>query len=338
VTTSPPGTAQGAAGVLGQPGTSVLVGDSRVNRDGRSGGRFDLGYWVDSCRTWAVEGNFLFLDHDERRFVNGSDGTQIIARPFRDALTGLQASQLISFPGLLAGTASVHATANNIYGAEGLVRRSLWSAPDCDCGRGFRADLLAGYRYFQLDEGLQVREDLTSIDVTGLVPVGSQITILDSFRTRNQFHGGEVGVATEWRSGSWSLDLLAKLALGNNRQEVVIDGATRTTVPGGGSSLATGGLLAQVSNVGTYHRDEFTLIPELRVTVGYQVGRHVRLLGGYTFLYWTNVVRPGDQVDLTVNPNLIPPTNLVGPSRPAFSFHGSDFWAQGLQGGLEFSF
>src|SRR5262245_31571922 len=46
VTTSPPGTPQIDAGVLGSPGTAVLFGDSHVNGDVRSGGRVTLGGWL----------------------------------------------------------------------------------------------------------------------------------------------------------------------------------------------------------------------------------------------------------------------------------------------------
>jgi len=50
-------------------------------------------------------------------------------------------------------------------------------------------------------------------------------------------------------------------------------------------------------------------------------------------------VRAGNQIDLVVNPNLVPPPIApLDPLRPAFQFHGSDFWAQGMNLGLEFRF
>jgi hypothetical protein len=61
---------------------------------------------------------------------------------------------------------------------------------------------------------------------------------------------------------------------------------------------------------------------------------------GYTLLYWFDVVRAGDPVDLTVNPNLLPPVTgpAAGPSRPAPRFQTTDLWVQGLSTGLEFRF
>jgi hypothetical protein len=56
------------------------------------------------------------------------------------------------------------------------------------------------------------------------------------------------------------------------------------------------------------------------------------------------VARPGNQIDRVINPTGRPaitgepPAPLTGPARPAFKFNNSDFWAQGLNVGLSFSF
>ncbi len=67
----------------------------------------------------------------------------------------------------------------------------------------------------------------------------------------------------------------------------------------------------------------------------------VRIYVGYTLLYWSNVVRPVDQIDFGINPTQLPtaagPGTLVGPARPAFNFHETDFWAQGVNLGVMFS-
>ena len=62
----------------------------------------------------------------------------------------------------------------------------------------------------------------------------------------------------------------------------------------------------------------------VRVSVGYQVTENLRLALGYTFLYASTVVRPGDQID-----------PVSGAGDPAFAFHGTDFWAQGLDAQVE---
>ena len=54
------------------------------------------------------------------------------------------------------------------------------------------------------------------------------------------------------------------------------------------------------------------------------------------------MVRPGEQIDVAVNSTQVPTSvlfgPLTGPARPAFNFRQSDFWAQGLNLGLEFRF
>jgi hypothetical protein len=63
---------------------------------------------------------------------------------------------------------------------------------------------------------------------------------------------------------------------------------------------------------------------------------------GYSFLYWSNVWRAGDQIDRVVDvtqiPNFAPPdVQPTGFARPGVPFRTSDFWAQGLNFGVEFT-
>ncbi len=164
----------------------------------------------------------------------------------------------------------------------------------------------------------------------------------DSFGTKNQFYGGQIGLAGEWRfANSWSLGLDAKLGIGATEQTVDINGFNSTTSPTGMVSSSANGLLTRtgpMGNIGHNVRSEFSIVPEIGLNLGYQLTDHVRLFVGYDFLYWTNVVRPGSQVDTGIDPNqvLANPANSPGANRPAFSFHNTDFWAQGVNVGVEF--
>ena len=80
------------------------------------------------------------------------------------------------------------------------------------------------------------------------------------------------------------------------------------------------------------------MIPQLGMELGYQVNCNLRAFFGYNVLWWSNVARAAEQIDTSVNTNLLPPVETTaGDSRPAFDFARSDFWAQGLNCGLEWA-
>jgi hypothetical protein len=65
----------------------------------------------------------------------------------------------------------------------------------------------------------------------------------------------------------------------------------------------------------------------------------VRATVGYTFTYWSQVARAGEQISLDVNPTFLDPeAEFSGPLRPAFAFRYTDFWAHGLNVGVEARF
>jgi hypothetical protein len=61
----------------------------------------------------------------------------------------------------------------------------------------------------------------------------------------------------------------------------------------------------------------------------------VRLFSGYDLLYWSRVARPGEQIDLAVNPTQLPPGTLAGVARPIPTGRDTDLLLQGLTSGIE---
>jgi len=336
VTTSPAGTPAAAAGVLGQPGTQILFGDQRVNGDGRSGGQVDAGYWLDDCHTFGVEGYFFMLENQSQDFHASSSGDPILARPFFNLTLGRPDAEQVASPGVLAGSVRVAATSDNLLGAGLLLRANIGDHKGCDSA--FRLDAVAGFRYLHLEEGLAISENLTSTNPGSAVALGTRILVNDGFGTRNDFYGGDLGLDAQFCLGRWSVDLLGKLALGTTQEAVNITGSTAVIIPTGSASVQQGGLLALGSNIGHHEDSHFSVVPELAATVGYQVTERIRLTAGYNFLYWSNVVRPGNQLDLAVNQTLLPPAMPAGTLRPAFDFNRTGVWAQGIHVGLEFRF
>ena len=131
---------------------------------------------------------------------------------------------------------------------------------------------------------------------------------------------------------------MLKIAIGQTRSRVAIEGATATTIPGQAATLLPGGLLALPSNIGVYDSNQFSVVPELGITVGYDFSPQLRATIGYDFVYWNAVARPGDQIDLNLDPRQFPPAASAGATRPEFTLHTSDYWAQGLNLGLDLRF
>jgi hypothetical protein len=297
-----------------------------------AGGRITAGYWFDCGRTCGIEGYFFQLGSQAQHFSGGTPNN--LGRPFFNTQTGQPDAELISFPGIVDGTVQASASSGSLLGAGVLARTNLCC--DCCC----RLDALLGWRYLSMSDHVGVVENLTSTDPEQIAaPLGTKINLTDDFRTTNIFNGADIGLAGEWRWDCWTLGATGRIALGSTYQRVDINGSTTVTVPGFPPLTSPGGLLALSSNSGVHTRDVFAFVPEVRLQLGYAITPCIQFFVGYDFLYWSNVVRAGDQIDLTVNPALLPPP-LPGatPLRPAFSFQSTNFWAQGIDLGLVFRF
>ena len=180
----------------------------------------------------------------------------------------------------------------------------------------------------------RIDEDLVISSSTVITVGGNQFDVFDSFATENQFHGGVIGFELTRSIDRVNLSFLARLALGNMRQTVIIDGRQTVTVPGDDPDTAPGGLLAQTTNIGRFMRDEFAVNPELGFRLNYQLTSCLNVTAGYSLLHWNKVVRPDDQIDLSINPNQPPPVDEPR-NRPAFAFRDGDYYLHGLNVGFQ---
>ena len=98
--------------------------------------------------------------------------------------------------------------------------------------------------------------------------------------------------------------------MGNNHEVVDIAGSTVTQQPNGLMTPYSGGILAQRTNSGLFSRDQLSFVPEVGINLGYRLTEHLQATIGYSFIYWTHVVRPGDQINSRLNPNLFPPERV----------------------------
>lgn len=353
-----PGPLTFTPGAIGTPGQLTLVGDGPVGGSFLLGGRFTAGVWMNDCQTCGLEARYFFLGPRSDRFHLDSNAASIIARPifapnlFNGVPIG-ETAQIVAIPPgfTLPGGAPAPAqsgsitvdTSSYLWGAEVNAREALWVCGGCDAGK--RIDLFVGFRYLDLEESLRVQEDILFLtpDQNGR-PAGSVIQVVDFFGTHNQFYGGQVGVSSEFRRGRWFAETRAQVALGVTHQTVLIDGFQQFTPPGGATVFDNrGGLLAiRGANIGRFEHDRFSVVPEINLNLGYQITPGLRAFFGYSFLYWSNVVRAGNEIDRVVDvtrvPNFVPPgLNIppVNPPRPAVRFQQTDFWAQGVNLGME---
>ena len=354
------------AGVLGRPDTQIVVGDEFLFNDNRSDFRFTLGYWFDCCETFAVAADYFGTGQRDRTFSYTSTGDPVLTRPYYDVLNDLPAVQRIAFPGTHLGCVDIRAT-DEFNSAGFYFRKNAWCfdgqceetycESDCgeydDCGGeycdaecdigygcGFvRVDWMAGYRYYGLNDSVQIGETFVLTQPDGGLPAGTAFQLEDSFRTTNDFHGAELGLITKMCRGRWSLELLSKMALGTNRQMTMISGSTAVTQPGQSTVNYDGGFLALDSNIGRYTRKEFVVIPQFGAELAYDVTCNVRFHVGYNYIYWAHVARSADQIDLGINTDYLPPvTGTPTPVRPAYESKQTNFYAHGINLGLSVTY
>jgi hypothetical protein len=130
--------------------------------------------------------------------------------------------------------------------------------------------------------------------------------------------------------------------LGDNNQNVAINGQSFTTGFGGPTGTFPGGIYTQASNIGTRTRNALVVVPEIQMQLGYKLPNGLRPFIAYNFIYLSNVVRPGDQVDTTLNFSgntpIAPGIAQAGAARPQAMSHSTDFWAQGINIGVSYTF
>ena len=329
VTTGPIDVDPGDAGVIGADGTVVLVGDERFNESFRSGGRLTFGRVIDPVCGRAIEFSYFGLEEDSRAVALSDNGFPVLARPFFNTVADVSDSRLIAFPDRVAGSIGV-ISATEFQTAEIVFRETYVETMGC------RGEYFIGYRFARLDDLLQINESTLSLDGP---TEGSTFDLFDQFDTRNEFHGGQIGLRwTRQCHPCWSFDLTTLIALGNTRGEVLIDGQTIARTGDGDTTINEAGLLAQSTNIGAYQRDRFSGIAELRLVGRRRVSRCLSVTFGYNLLYWSDVLRAGEQIDTNINVTQVPPGDLDGDPAPLFRSRRTDFWAQGFNLGLEYRY
>ncbi|WP_202921329.1 BBP7 family outer membrane beta-barrel protein [Anatilimnocola aggregata] len=321
VTTDPSTEDSTTSGVL--PNATILYGDDAEGRNTQMqpGARFDFGTWLNDCQSIGFGGRYFFLGADNADFSTNSGEHAVLAIPFFSLDLGAPAALLLAHPDvggeLRTGAVSIRAS-NEVYGFDAYARFLYCRTPNG------RVDFVTGWRtttvidYFTL----RMQTDGNQVD--------NDVRLFDQFDTRNTFNGVTFGMLTEYQCCCMTLKTRTRISVGNMHQQVDINGGT--TVNGVLDQNEPGGLFTAESNIGNHSQDQFAAMSEAGVSLGYFINPNVQFTVGYNLLYWSNVVRPGAQIDTTIDDVNVPPT------RPTFNFNTSSFWVQSVTLGLNCEF
>lgn len=313
VTAGSPLLAPGLSALPGGLGTQALLGGDRVLNMMRSGFRITGGLFLDDAGRWAVSHQLLVLPSRSERVVGGSDGTNVVAVPqaVPSPLGPGTFPLYVGYPGLAFGTVT-SSVQTSLFGGDTSLRRVFQS------GDSFRLDLLGGYRFLHLGDSVA-----TSFDTVATGPIaiptipGARLMGEDGVRTRNDFHGAEVGFSAMGRRGQFTLEFQTTLAMGVTVGDLDQSHTRSVFAPPG---VLPGVPLTQLAAHNT--ADYFAVVPEVGIKVGWQPVQHFRLTVGYDFLYWSRVRRAEEVYALG----------------PVLRGGTTDFWAQGLTLGAEFRY
>lgn len=328
----------GAAPIIGTPGTQIIYGDHSDDNESRSGARVTAGCWFGQYQDFGAEVSWFMLGSLSSHWSaasSGAPGSPSLGVPFLDVTTnpcfGTESVFPVASPGIATGC--IFVTSNSrMWGGDGdfLINAC--------CGPNHRIDVIGGFRYLQLNEGLGIATE--TLLLPGVPGIGlNNLMTNDQFDADNRFFGGDVGLKSEWRFGRVFTTLKTRIAFGATHEIVNIAGTTVLTSPTH-DGFAGAGHLALPSNSGRYTRDTFSVVPEVGLNVGVQLMKCLRAYVGYDVLYWSHVVRPGDHIDREINTTQVPTSGspFFGVARPAFAWNDTGFWAQGVNLGLEFRF
>ena len=275
-------------------GEIPLYGGEVEGGSPQGGARFDLGTWLDPEECIGVGWRIWGIGQEKLRFFADTESLpdQSIERLFFFS-DGTAEPLVISDPNFgITGSIDVVST-SEIFGTD-VYTRLHWREA---CG--IRLDLVGGYQLTRINEELRIRSDADD---------GSGVdTIIDEWRTRNEFHGGTIGLLWESTRGCWTTRCLAKVGLGTMRQTVEFSGTENGVPPG-----------LFVEAPGTVTRDEFAAVPELDLSWSYQINPCWNMSIGYSLMYWSSVARPEAMLD-----------NVIDDGR-SIIFRDDSLWVQGL--------
>ncbi len=317
---------------LGAPETRVEFG-GEYSDDPLEGYRIEAGAWMDASHTRGIMGRYFEVGDRSVSFSAGPNDFNFLGIPFfntdiggtdgpgEDALT-------LTVPNERNGQVAVSIT-GDVRSWEILMRQLS------ETGCNYRRDWLIGYRNFSFDETLSINAStlITNPPDGSNVPAGTLSEVQDRFDIENRFHGLDIGMAGNYHQGRWSMDYLAKVALGIMTSDVAVSGQTVNTVTGFSPFNLEGGLFSQETNIGSHDESNFAVIPEVNLNLGYGVTQNLDFTVGYTFILVSRVTRAGT-MDRAVDEGLLFDLDPINSNRPEADFGDDVYFLHGLNIGM----
>ena len=289
---------------------AIVAGGERLRTPSLGGFRFTAGAWLEPTRIHGIDASVDSLNEGR------SEATYFVG----DTPSYLPVVQGNGEPGFfpLAGP-------DVGIGAFQVLHDIRYQTADVNyrhaCLRDsvVSIDVLAGYRYAHLGEGLHLYNKRMGGD-------GFLIRTKDHLSTSNQFHGGQIGLAGEVRHGPMYFSLMGKLAIGAVASSTLAEGGFRVN-----GNVDPFGFYTRPALAGMRSHCDFALMPTLNAATGWQCSEHTRIFVGVNFQYLSTVIRPQDMLDLVPEWN----GNGDGSHRDAGR---SDFWAITASLGMEWRY
>ena len=315
-------------GALDQPGTRILHGE-RTGPGASSAFRLTYTYWLVDPEIVAVDASFMIMEQRRLLFrsVSDSAGNPVITRPFFNPTASTEDADPRALPFVMRGNVE-DSFMTRLMGAEANFKYNVSGRP-AEEGPSFT--IFTGPRWIKLDEYYQNR------DFSQDIPAGSgeSRSFKDNVTCYNEFIGAQIGGTFRCRWDRLTIDLTNKIAVGQNFQTLKASGRTVITNDGTGESVSNPeGLYVQSTNSGVDRFEHVSIVPEVDLTFGIALTDNCRFTFGYGIFWMNNVIRPGALLDRRIEiqaPGI--PTAL-----PERRFNTTDFWAQWVSFGLEFSY
>lgn len=359
-------------GAIGQPHTRVVLGKHSIDMGMMQGFDADAGMWIK--RRIGIEGGYFLLptvSESKSLHTSGQPGSPNYPVPIFDVsgvfgLNGVPGETIFILPGPIEEDPGFVAKyrlelKSRLQGAE---LNAIYRMID---KKSFQLKWHGGFCWFELQEKLSFKG---KTHAAAHSTFGNAFyNIADRFDTTNDFLAGQLKIDASYQTKRWHLEAALKGALGAVLQKVKVEGSSKTSggnlfflTQGTANKTLHGGIFSEPSNIGSHHKNPMAWGFETKVQTGFELGKHLEIHVGYSFLWISKVLRPGNQIDRKINstrtaladasratvgsgPGPIPfggPPGPApaprGPHRPKVPFHSSTFWAQGLNAGIEFHF